>query len=96
MAPAAALPPAAEAQLLPVALPAMPQAAPQPAAAVDPAAAVWHYRTPKHGVQGPFSLDQLALLFRDALVRLNRWDTLPVWRTGQPEADAVLVASLLP
>jgi hypothetical protein len=93
MAPAAALPPAAEAQL--PALPAMPQAAPQPAAAVDLAAAVWHYRTPKRGVQGPFSLDQLAL-FRDALVRLNRWDTLPIWRAGQPEADAVLVASLLP
>jgi hypothetical protein len=32
--------------------------------------------------------------FRSSLTTLNRWATLRVWRTGQTEADAVLVTSL--
>ncbi len=76
-----------------------------PAAAVPPTAAapttppddaaVWHYNTPRNGVHGPFSLAQLAT-FREALLRLGRWHVLRVWRTGQAEADAVLLATLLP
>jgi hypothetical protein len=64
-----------------------------PEVAADPA--VFHYTTPKNGVQGPFSLAELAS-FREALVRLQRWDTFRVWRTGQTEAHAVLASSLLP
>ena len=68
----------------------------QAPAPVDPQdAVVWHYRTPKHGVQGPMSLRTLGT-YRAHLERLNRWGSLRVWRTGQSEADAVLVASLLP
>jgi hypothetical protein len=46
-------------------------------------------------VQGPFSLRSLRS-FREHLTRIGRWDTLRVWRTGETEADAVLLASLLP
>jgi hypothetical protein len=77
---------------------ALPPAAPPPAAPPPPPAhdaAVWHYRTPRNGVQGPFSLAQLAT-FRAALQRLNRWSTLRVWRSGQTEADAVLLTTLVP
>jgi hypothetical protein len=56
---------------------------------------VWRYNTPKHGVQGPWSLEQLRS-WQPELVRLNRWTTLRVWREGQTEAQAVLVTSLLP
>jgi hypothetical protein len=75
-----------------------PAAAPAPAApllpAPDAAAEVWHYNTPRNGVQGPFSLAQLAT-FRGALLRLNRWSTLRVWRISQTEADAVLLTTLV-
>jgi hypothetical protein len=76
---------------------ALPPAAPPAALPPPPAhdAAVWHYRTPRNGVQGPFSLAQL-VTFRASLLLLRRWGALRVWRTDQPEADAVLVASLLP
>ncbi len=55
---------------------------------------VWHYRTPRHGVQGPFSLRQL-VSFREHLQRLRRWATLRIWKAGQPEGGAVLLAELL-
>jgi hypothetical protein len=55
---------------------------------------VWHYNTPRNGVQGPFSLAQLAT-FREALQRLNRWSTLCVWCIGQTEADAVLLTTMV-
>ena len=74
--------------------------APAPAAALPeplppPDEVAWHYNTPKNGVQGPMSLRTLST-YRAHLERLNRWSSLRVWRTGQSEADAVLVASLLP
>ncbi len=76
-----------------------PAAAPAPAApavpAPDAAAAVWHYDTPRNGVQGPFSLAQLATFREEALQRLNRWSTLRVWRSDQTEADAVLLTTLV-
>jgi hypothetical protein len=56
---------------------------------------VWHYNTPRHGVQGPFSLAQLAT-FRDTLLRLGRWASLRVWRAGQAEAEGVLASSVVP
>jgi hypothetical protein len=56
---------------------------------------VFYYNTPKRGVQGPCSLEQLRG-WQPELVRLNRWTTLRVWREGQTEAQAVLVTSLLP
>jgi hypothetical protein len=76
-----------------------PAAAPAPAApplpAPDAAAAVWHYNTPRNGVQGPFSLAYLAT-FREALEqRLHRWSTFRVWRSDQTEADAVLLSTLV-
>jgi hypothetical protein len=62
----------------------------------DAAAAVWHYNTPRNGVQGPFLRAQLAS-FRPYLTRLGRWASLRVWRGGSAEAeqDAVLVTELL-
>jgi hypothetical protein len=45
--------------------------------------------------QGPFSLEQLGL-FRPHLTQLQQWASLRVWRTSRPEAEAVLLASLLP
>jgi hypothetical protein len=56
---------------------------------------VWHYDTPRNGVQGPFSLAQLATFREEALQRLNRWSTLRVWRSDQTEADAVLLTTLV-
>jgi hypothetical protein len=106
-APAAS--PVASAAAAPLQLPPPPAVIPQPAPAaaaaaegsslplnnIDTTTAAWHYRTPKNGVHGPFSLEHLAL-FREHLTKLKRWATLHVWRTGQPEADAVLLTSLLP
>ena len=46
-------------------------------------------------LQGPVSLRTLST-YRAHLERLKRWSSLRVWHTGQGEADAVLVASLLP
>jgi hypothetical protein len=59
-------------------------------------AEVWHYRTPRHGVQGPVSLAQL-LGWRPFLEsRAGVWATLRVWRAEQAEADAWLLTTLLP
>jgi hypothetical protein len=80
--------------LLPPAAPVQPDDV--PAAALPPhTEPCWHYNTPRKGIQGAFSLDALAT-FREHLTRLGRWDTLRLWRTGETEADAVLLASLLP
>ena len=68
---------------------------PAPAAPPPPPPLLYHYNTPRNGVQGPFSLAQIAE-FRAHLTRLGRWHTLRVWRSGQTEADAVLVSTLLP
>ncbi len=57
--------------------------------------AIWFYDTPKKGVQGPFSLAQLAS-FREYLERAGYWATLRVWCAGQSSVDGVLLASLLP
>ncbi len=106
---ALAVAPLASSAAAPLLLPPPPAAIPQPAPAaaaaaegsllplnnIDSTTAAWHYRTPKNGVHGPFSLKHLAL-FREHLTKLKRWATLHVWRTGQPEADAVLLTSLLP
>ncbi len=101
---AAGVPPSVPAA--PPAPPPPPRARAPPAVAATAAAAAapaappaqmlpcWHYATHK-GVQGPFSLHALAS-FREHLTRIGRWGTLRVWRTGETEADAVLLASLLP
>jgi hypothetical protein len=47
-----------------------------------------------NGVQGPYSLAQMEL-FRDHLVRLNRWTSLRVWRTGQAPEDGELLCLLV-
>jgi hypothetical protein len=40
-------------------------------------------------------LAQLAR-YRAHLTKIGQWASLRVWRAGQPEAQAVLLASLLP
>jgi hypothetical protein len=93
------LPPAAAQPAL-GGLPLLSDAVPLPAASLAPpeldaAAVVWFYRTPKCGVQGPMPLAQLAR-YRAHLTKIGQWASLRVWRTGQPEAQAVLLAALLP
>ncbi len=93
---AACTPPQAAAAAAAAAVAAAAAPLPAPAAAMpsSTADAIWYYDTPESGVQGPFSLAQLAS-FRPFPEHAQLWATLRVWHTGQTAADGVLLASLL-
>ena len=89
-------PPAQPSLPLPVtAVPSLqqPLAAP-PAASSDEAVEEWFYRA-KANTYGPFSVARLRT-FKPVLVEKGKWGALKVWRAGQTEADAILIAHLLP